>query len=781
MNPATLNLPIQGMHCAACATRLEKNLNRLPGVDARVNFASESAQLTLGETSLPQVLAAIGQSGFSVPEQQLDLTLTGMHCAACAQRIEKLLLRQPGVQAQVNFASERALIRFPAGSQTSSALIALIEQAGFKAYEQGGAESEAVTNPGSARPGAAVGLLIAMLLALPFLWQMASMSLGQHQMGLPLGWQWGLASILQFVFGWRFYRGAWLALRGGSANMDVLIVLGTSAAYFYSCWAAWADSAMPEVYFEASSMVIVLVMLGKYLEARAKHKAGNAIASLLQLTPVSARVERDGAQLDLPVSRLEVGDLVWVREGESIPVDGEIIEGQAAIDESMLTGESLPVDKQRGDAVYAATRNQSGLIKIRTQGLGESTRLAHIIQLVREAQGSKAPIQRLADQVSGVFVPVVLAISLLTLLLAGWHGGNWVHAMMQAVAVLVIACPCALGLATPAAIMVGMGNGARRGILFGHASALELAGRISVLAVDKTGTLTEGQPVVTDMLSFSTDQSSLLQLAASAESGSTHPLARAIVRHAVAAGLALQMPDRFKEVLGAGVEAQLPGGRVVRVGTPAWLGMPQHPQVLSWAEEGKTVIALSVDGEVSGLLALADPLRASSREAVAQLGRLGVQVLMLTGDHPGAAARVAREAGIVRYQAQLQPQDKAAAIMTLRQQGVRVAMAGDGINDAPALAAADVGIAMGGGAQAAIEAADITLMHNDLQHLADAIRLSQATLRKIRQNLFFAFAYNCLGIPLAALGWLSPALAAAAMAASSLSVVGNALLLRRWK
>jgi Cu+-exporting ATPase len=778
MKPDRLNLPIQGMHCAACAARLEKNLKRLPGVDAQVNFASETAQVGLGDASVAEVLEAIRQSGFSVPEQALSLSLGGMHCAACALRIEKLLLRQPGVKAQVNFASETAQISFPAGSSSVPALISLIEQAGFKASEQGAAGTDDL----AIAPKAAVRwLILAGLLALPFLLQMLAMTLGWHQLELSLGWQWGLATVLQFAFGWRFYRGAWQALRGGSANMDVLIVLGTSAAYFYSCWAALSAAHMPEVYFEASSMVIVLVMLGKYLEGRAKNKAGSAIAALMRLAPAIARVERNGLQQDLPVSQLREGDLVWVREGESVPVDGEVLEGQAALDESMLTGESLPVDKQPGDRVYAATRNQSGLLKIRTEGLGESTRLARIVRLVRDAQGSRAPIQRLADTVSGIFVPVVLLLSLLTLLLSGWLGGNWVHAMMRAVAVLVIACPCALGLATPAAVMVGMGNGARRGILFAQATALEQAGRITLLALDKTGTLTEGHPVVTDIQLFSGDEAGLLLLAGSAESGSTHPLARAIVAHAAQGAIALQMPLRFAEFVGSGVEAQLDGLGVVRVGTPAWLGIQDHPRVQVWSAEGKTVIAVAVDGLVIGLLALADPLRPSSREAVASLERLGVQVIMLTGDHPGAAERIAREAGISMFRAQLHPEDKAAAISALRQQGYRVAMAGDGINDAPALAAADVGIAMGGGAEVAIEAAAITLMHNDLLHLADAIRLSQATLRKIRQNLFFAFAYNCLGIPLAALGWLSPALAATAMAASSLSVVGNALLLKRWK
>lgn len=780
MKSSDLMVPIAGMHCAACAARLEKSLQRMPGVVAQVNFASESARIALGEASLEQVLEVIQQTGFSVPQQSLTLQLSGMHCAACAQRIEKLLTRQPGVQATVNFASETAQVGFPSGVISEQQLIALIEQAGFQArvaVDQNASPDAAQIR---AEAHAWWGLGLAAVLGLPFLLQMLAMALGQHQLEVPLLWQWGLATVLQFGFGWRFYRGAWLALKGGSANMDVLVALGTSAAYFYSCWAALRSEAMPEVYFEASSLVIVLVMLGKQLETRAKGKAGSAIAALLRLAPSTARVERDGVVQELAVSQLVPGDLVWVREDESVPVDGEVVEGQAALDESMLTGESLPVDKQPGDQVFAATRNQSGVLKIKAHSVGASTQLARIVRLVREAQGSKAPIQRLADRVSGVFVPVVLLISLLTLLLTGWFSGDWVRALMHAVAVLVIACPCALGLATPAAVMVGIGNGARRGILFGQAAALEQAGRIKWLAVDKTGTLTEGRPTVSDVQVLSGDLAQLLQLAASAESGSTHPLAKAIVAHAEAAGVSLLVPSAYQGEVGAGVEAQLAQG-CVRVGTPAWVGLPDNPQMQQWSQQGKTVIAVSCNGEVIGMLALADRLRPSSAAAVAALAGLGVQVVMLTGDHAGVASRIARDAGITEFRAQLRPEDKAGEILRLRQQGQRVAMAGDGINDAPALAAADVGIAMGGGSEAAIEAAAITLMHNDLMHVADAIRLSQATLRKIRQNLFFAFAYNCLGIPLAAFGYLSPALAGAAMAASSVSVVGNALLLKRWK
>jgi Cu+-exporting ATPase len=782
MNPPTLVLPIEGMRCAACAARLEKSLNRLSGVEAQVSFASESARILLGGGSVEAVLSTISQNGFSVPDHRISLDIGGMSCAACAQRLEKVLNALPGVVATVNFASETAQVRYPAGMHEAAQLIAVVLKAGFQArVRKDQDEEQRDIQRLVAWKQEREHFLLAALLAFPFLLQMIGMSLGRDALEMPSPWQWVLASLLQFGFGRRFYRGAWHALRSGGANMDVLIALGTSAAYFYSTWLTFFVEGMPAVYFEASSLIIVLVMLGKLLESRAKGKAGSAIEALLRLVPKNARVEREGQLLEVPIGDLVEGDRVWVREGESVPVDGDVVEGQAAMDESMLTGESLPVDKTVGDAVFAATRNQSGVLKIRATGVGGATQLARIIRLVSEAQGSKAPIQRLADRVSGIFVPVVLLLSLLTFVLTAWWTGDWARGLIHAVSVLVIACPCALGLATPTAVMVGIGNGARRGILFSQAAALELAGRIDVLAVDKTGTLTEGKPAVTDTLALSGPMSALLQLAASAEAGSTHPLARAVVEHAHQEGLALLAVPSFRAEVGFGVVAQIAGHGEVRVGTPEWTGLPPNDTVRSWQEQGKTVIVVSCEGLHLGALALADRLRPSSLEAVRVLNGLGVKVVMLTGDHPAAAACIAREAGIEDYRAGLRPEDKALAVSELRQLGHRVAMAGDGINDAPALAAADIGIAMGGGTEAAIESASITLMHDDLMHAADAIRLSQCTLKKIRQNLFFAFAYNALGIPLAAFGLLSPALAGAAMAASSLSVVSNALLLKRWK
>ncbi|WP_215777344.1 heavy metal translocating P-type ATPase [Paludibacterium sp. B53371] len=782
MQNSVLVLPIKGMHCAACAQRIEKMLNRLPAVQATVSFASETARVELGEgASLDEAVAAVRAAGFEVAASRLTLALGGMHCAACAQRIEKVLNRLPGVSATVNFASEQASVHFVPGACEAAQMVTAVEQAGFtasvvQAMQRETLRAQQVT--ASRREGVRVAL--AALLALPLLWPMLSMMTAADMPMLPLFWQWGLASVLQFVFGWRFYRGAWLALRGGAANMDVLVALGTSAAYGYSCWLVWSGQAH-ELYFEASAWVLVLVMLGKWLERRAKGRAGDAIAALLDLAPRTARVERDGQQVEVPLDQLQPGELVWVRQAERVPVDGVIEQGQAALDESMLTGESLPVDKGVGAQVYAATLNQSGLLQIRATGVGSDTQLGRIVRMVSEAQGSRAPIQRLADQVSAWFVPAVLLIGLLTLLLTGALSGDWGRALIHAVAVLVIACPCALGLATPTAVMVGVGNGARHGILFARAEALEQTGRLQVLAMDKTGTLTEGRPRLVQLAALGISEARLLQLAASAEAGSTHPLAQALLAAAQAQDVSLLPLSGFTAQTGAGVTAQLPDLGELRVGHPQWAGVPAFADWPRWREQGMTVIGVALNGEPLGVLALADSLRASASGAVFRLKQMGIRVVMLSGDHPAAAGYIAAQAGIDEVHAGLLPEDKATLIRQWREQGLRVGMLGDGVNDAPALAVADVGMAMGGGSEVAIEAADLTLMHNDPMHVVDAVSLSQRTLGKIRQNLFFAFAYNVLGIPLAASGLLSPALAGAAMAASSLSVVSNALLLKRWR
>ena len=625
---------------------------------------------------------------------------------------------------------------------------------------------------------------ISVVLTLPLAAQMLWMFSGSHA-ELPRWLQFLLATPVQFWIGWRFFVGAYHSLRGGSGNMDVLVALGTSMAWLYSTVVLALDLHHQHVYFEASASVITLVLLGKLMEARAKAKTSAAIEALIRLQPQTARVVRDGEIVEVPVASLNPGDVFVVRPGESVPVDGEVAEGASSVNEAMLTGESLPVAKQPGDKVFAATVNGEGLMRCRATGVGSHTLLAGIIRMVEQAQGSKAPVQRLADRISAIFVPVVTAIALAAF--AGWWAftGDFTNALVNAVAVLVIACPCALGLATPTAIMVGTGRGAAAGILVKNAQALELAKNVEVLAVDKTGTLTLGQPAVTDVLpAGGADAAGLLRAAASLEQGSTHPLAEAVVARAREEGHALAQPDELRAVAGKGLTATL-GGEAYALGSPAFLAergvaVPQA-LLVQLAGAGKSVVAVSRGPTFLGLLGIADRLRPTSREAVERLSAQGIEVVMLTGDNRATAAAIAREAGIAHVEAEVLPQDKAAAVARLKAGGKLVGMVGDGINDAPALAAADVSFAIGGGSDVALEAADVTLMRSDLLSAADAIDLSRATLAKIRQNLFFAFIYNVLGIPLAALGYLSPVIAGAAMAMSSVSVVSNSLLLRRWK
>ena len=786
-----LDLPLSGMTCAACAARIEKVLNRLPGVAASVNLAAERARIELssGETSPQQIVTTIEKAGFGVPQQTLELGIEGMTCAACATRIEKVLNRLPGVEAAVNLASERARVRDLPGVVDPAQVVAAISRAGFvgriaddRSREDEKARKLAVYNAELKR------FWIAAVLTLPLVAQMATMFSGTdlsghgHQDLLPRWLQLALATPVQFWIGWRFYDGGWKALRGGGANMDVLVALGTSAAYFFSLVVTLGGIHALPVYFEASAAVITLVLLGKLLEARAKAKTSAAIEALVRLQPKTARVERDGQLIELDAALLVPGDVFIVRPGGSMPVDGEVIEGASNVNEAMLTGESMPVAKRAGDRVFAATANCEGMLRCRATGVGEHTLLAGIIRMVAEAQGSKAPVQRLADRISAIFVPVVCGIALLTF--AGWwiYGGVFSEALVNAVAVLVIACPCALGLATPTAIMVGTGQGASAGILVKNAEALERAEKTHILAVDKTGTLTRGEPEVTDLLPLALGGNEALALAAGLEQGSEHPLARAVLARAQKEGLALPALSDFCAIPGLGVEGSIDGRRL-RLGSPEWFSGVVLPdeQMRALQGAGKTVVVLAEGNQVLALLAIADPLRETSRGAVARLTALGIKVVMLTGDNAVTAAKIASEVGIDDFRAGVSPADKSVAVDALKVDGKVVAMVGDGINDAPALAAADVSFAMGAGSDAAIEVADITVVRSDLHGVADAILLSRATLGKIRQNLFFAFIYNVLGIPLAAFGMLNPVIAGAAMAMSSVSVVSNSLLLRRWR
>ncbi len=716
----------------------------------------------------------------------VEIAVGGMTCAACATRIEKQLNKLPGVEAAVNLAAERAHVRFQPGLSSVDKILATVVKTGFTAtVSTADTHAEEKARKLAAYRAEVKRFWIAAALTLPLVGQMLFMfaaGAGGHEDILPRWLQFALATPVQFWIGWRFYVGGFNAIRGGAGNMDVLVALGTSMAWAFST-VVTALGLHEHVYFEASATVITLVLLGKILEARAKAKTSAAIESLVKLQPQTAHVERDGRLVEVPVATMIPGDLFVVRAGEAVPVDGEVVEGRSSADEAMLTGESLPVAKGAGDKVFAATVNGEGLLRCKATGVGSHTLLAGIIRLVGQAQGSKAPVQRLVDRIAAIFVPVVTVIALGTFAAWWWFGGDFTVALVNAVAVLVIACPCALGLATPTAIMVGTGQGARVGVLIRNAQALELAEKLEVLAVDKTGTLTEGKPTVTD-LQAQPDSSAaeVLRLAASLEQGSTHPLAAAIVARAKAEGLPLTIPQDAVSTAGKGIVG-LVEDRAVSVGAPAWfteLGMAS-PDVSALQAAGRSIVVVAAAGRAIGLIGVADPLRDSSRAAVARLRAQGVEVVMLTGDNPVTAAAIAAQAGVERFEAGVLPEGKADAVGRLKATGRRVGMAGDGVNDAPALAAADVSFAMGAGSGVAMEAADVTLMRNDLRGVADAVSLSRATLAKIRQNLFWAFIYNVLGIPAAALGLLNPVIAGAAMALSSVSVVSNSLLLRRWK
>jgi Cu+-exporting ATPase len=716
----------------------------------------------------------------------VEIAVGGMTCAACSARIERQLNKLPGVEAAVNLAAERAHVRYAPELADVDKILATVVKTGFTAtVSTADTHGEEKARKLAAYRAEVKRFWIALALTLPLVGQMLFMfgtGADAHADVLPRWLQLALATPVQFWIGWRFYVGGFNAIRGGSGNMDVLVALGTTMAWVFSTVVTVLDLHQ-HVYFEASATVITLVLMGKILEARAKARTSAAIEELMKLQPQTAHVERDGQLVEVPVGTLIPGDVFVVRAGEAVPVDGEVVEGTSTANEAMLTGESLPQVKGVGDKVYAATINGNRVIRCKATGVGTHTLLAGIIRLVEQAQGSKAPVQRLADRIAAIFVPVVTGIALVTFAAWWWIGGDFTVALVNAVAVLVIACPCALGLATPTAIMVGTGQGAKAGVLIRNAQALELAEKIDVLAVDKTGTLTEGRPAVTDFYpGAGVDKHVLLRLAASLELASTHPLAAAIVDHALRNGTELTMAQDVVTTPGRGLSGVVEGRRMM-IGSPEWLveqGVAL-PESQPWRDASLSVVAVAETGRWLGAIGVADPLRESSRQAVARLQRQGVEVVMLTGDNAATAAAIAGAAGVARFEANVLPGDKAAAIAKLKAGGKRVAMAGDGINDAPALAAADVSFAMGAGSDVAMEAADVTLMRNDLNGVADAISLSRATLAKIRQNLFWAFIYNVLGIPAAALGFLNPVIAGAAMAMSSVSVVSNSLLLKRWR
>ncbi|NSL54233.1 heavy metal translocating P-type ATPase [Uliginosibacterium aquaticum] len=776
--PTHFSLPIEGMTCAACSTRLEKMLRATPGVtEASVNLASERASVA-GSVTFEAVLATIRRAGFEVPLRSVRLDVAGMSCASCVARVEKALLKEPGVEkAEVSLASESARIETRLDAAPAS-LLAALEKAGFSGQLHVAATPAASAFGSHSRQRLA--LIASALLSLPLLLPMLVEPFGLHWM-LP-GWlQLALATPVQFVFGARFYRAGWKAARAGSGNMDLLVALGTSAAYFLSLWLLLRGHSA-HLYFEAAAVVITLVQLGKWLEARAKRQTTEAIRALQALRPETARIRSDDGDKEIPIGQLRVNDIVIVRPGERISADGVLIEGTSHIDEALITGESLPVAKSPGAVLIGGSVNGEGLIALRTTAIGAQTALARIIELVENAQAKKAPIQHLVDQVAAVFVPVVLVIALATLLGWGFMGGNWQAAILNAVAVLVIACPCALGLATPTAIMAGTGAAAKLGILIRDAEALEIAHRVQVVAFDKTGTLTQGKPT---LAAIESDRDDALAIAAALQAGSEHPLAHAV---AVAAkDLSLPTASGVKAEAGRGIRGGI-NGHDYALGSLRWMGelgfdtATLSAQAAAHQAQGHTVSWLAEIAEVPKLLALlafGDLPRPEAAEAIAALKAAGIRPLLLTGDHALSAAAIAAQLGIEDVRAEVLPADKARIVTELRAQFGTVAMVGDGINDAPALAAADVGIALGSGTDVAMAAAGITLMGADPRRVANALEISRRTSAKIRQNLFWAFIYNLIGIPLAAAGLLNPVIAGAAMAFSSVSVVSNALLLAR--
>jgi len=809
------HIHITGMTCTTCAATIEKGLAETPGVEqANVNFASEKASIEYDPTkiNLAKIKNTISQLGYGAATKKSIFPVGGMTCASCVARVEEALSSVTGVvSANVNLASEKATVEYIEGADIAD-LRRAVKNAGYEL----GSETETLGDVTAAAQrelrGVRNRLIFAAILALSIMVLMWAPSF----IGKPY-LLWVLATPVQFWAGWRFYRGAWGALRHKTADMNTLIAVGTSAAYLYSMVAVLfpglfaAGGLEPHLYFDTSAMIIALILLGRFLEARARGQTSEAIKKLIGMQPKTALVIRDGKEMEIPVDDVQGGDLILVRPGERVPVDGIVHQGYSSIDESMITGESIPVEKKIGDEVIGATINKTGSFQFEATKVGKDTTLAQIIRMVEEAQGSKAPIQRLADVIASYFVPIVIGIAIITFIIWYFMGPApaLTFALLNFVAVLIIACPCALGLATPTAIMVGTGKGAEHGILIRSAEALERSHQINAVLLDKTGTLTQGKPEVTDIIAApSSFQEEVLRLAASAERGSEHPLGEAIVRAASEKKLELSPASDFNAIPGHGVEALVEGKKLV-LGNLRLMseksfslnGLGEEAERL-WAK-GKTVMFLSIDSQIAGIIALADTLKPSAKAAVDALHNIGIEVVMLTGDNRRTAEAIAQEVGIDRVLAEVLPERKAQEVKKLQEEGKVVAMVGDGINDAPALAQADVGIAIGTGTDVAMETGDITLIRGDLGEIVTAISLSKRTMRTIKQNLFWAFAYNTALIPVAAgvlyfafgntgvpsglhfilgnYGFLNPILAAAAMAASSITVVSNSLRLRRFK
>lgn len=787
-----ITVNISGMTCAACSSRVEKVLNKQEGINANVNLTTEKASIQYNPeiVTVDDITTTIERLGYKVELDKIELDIEGMTCAACSTRVEKVLNRTEGVQqATVNLANESAVIEFHPSMVDERILIETIERTGYGAKPRVDRNEKEAENDNAIKR-MQIKLIISAILAFPLLVTMLDHLFGISIPSILMNpwFQFFLATPIQFVIGWQFYVGAYKSLRSKSANMDVLVAMGTSAAYFYSIYEGVKSITIagyePHLYFETSAILITLILFGKYLEANAKGRTKQALSALLQLQAREARIIVDGEEKLVPVENVKVGDLLLIKPGEKIPVDGIVIKGNTSVDESMLTGESIPILKTVDDEVIGATMNKNGTIEMEAKRVGKDTALSAIVQAVEDAQGSKAPIQRMADQISGVFVPIVVGIAIVTFIV--WYifvsPNVFEAALVASIAVLVIACPCALGLATPTSIMVGTGKAAEHGILFKGGEHLERTHLLDTIVFDKTGTITKGKPEVTDFIGNDV----LLQLLASAERGSEHPLAEAIVAYATEKQLDLLDVDSFEAIPGHGVEALIQGKSVL-VGSRRFMrkhsiNIDEHePKMYKLEEEGKSAVLIAVDGKCEGLIAVADTVKDTAAEAIGQLKDAGMDVIILTGDNERTAKSVAREVGIDHVIAEVLPEDKAAKIKELQAKGKKVAMVGDGINDAPALAVADIGIAIGTGTEVAIEAADVTILGGELLLVPKAIKLSHATIKNIRQNLFWAFAYNSAGIPIAAAGLLAPWVAGAAMAFSSVSVVANSLRLKRVK
>lgn len=787
-----MTVGVTGMTCAACSNRVEKVLNKMDGVDAQVNLTTEKANVNYDPetTSVEDVTSKIEKLGYGVEKEKAEFDVMGMTCAACSSRIEKVLNKQPGIQqATVNLPTENATVEYNPGLMNVEDIIGRIQKTGYDAQIKAD-KQEQQSRKEKQIERMRWKLMISAVLSIPLLLTMLDHLFGVQMPSILMNpwFQFALATPVQFIIGWQFYDGAYKNLRSGGANMDVLVALGTSAAYFYSLYEAIKTIGNPgydpHLYFETSAILITLILFGKYLEASAKGKTTMAISKLLNLQAKQARVIRNGEETMIPIEDVTVGDRLIVKPGEKIPVDGIVAKGRTAIDESMLTGESIPIEKDEESNVIGSTMNKNGTIEMEATKVGKDTALASIVKAVEDAQGSKAPIQRLADVISGYFVPIVVGIAMLTFII--WitlvQPGSFEPSLVAAIAVLVIACPCALGLATPTSIMVGTGKAAENGILFKGGEHLERTHQLNAIILDKTGTVTKGKPEVTN---FTGDQETL-QLLASAEKGSEHPLAEAIVAYATEQDVKPVDVDDFEAIPGHGIKAVisdkqvLVGTRKLMIENNIDVNDAEH-ELVDYETGGKTAMLIAINSEYRGVVAVADTVKETASQAISQLKEQELEVIMLTGDNERTAQAIAKQVGIDHVIAQVLPEEKADKVKEVQNQNKKVAMVGDGVNDAPALAVADIGIAIGTGTEVAIEAADVTILGGELLLIPKAIKTSHATIKNIRQNLFWAFAYNSAGIPIAALGLLAPWIAGAAMAFSSVSVVTNSLRLKRVK